>query len=86
MNEEYEEFGDEWETFVMKMRKKDIVEMLRDALIKDKSACEFIWYAGEIVGVEKHNHRSSHGFKVLQRLKDLSAIEKQDKPATEAQA
>ncbi len=47
---------------------------LAEAREQRDGAFSLIDYAGELLGVPKQEHKSAHGFKILQAIKELAAV------------
>ena len=63
----------------LKERNEQLERHLNEAREQRDGAFSLIDYAGELLGVSKQEHKSAHGFKILQTIKELAAV-KGEKP------
>jgi hypothetical protein len=65
---------DPYEREAAKAAIKVLQRELAEAREQRDGAFSLIDYAGELLGVPKQEHKSAHGFKILQAIKDLAAV------------
>jgi hypothetical protein len=60
--------------YAMCEHSKQLERELAEAREQRDGAFSLIDYAGELLGVPKQEHKSAHGFKILQAIKELAAM------------
>jgi hypothetical protein len=56
----YHPYGEEWQAEMMKIPKKHLVEMLKEALQSDKENAEFLKYLNQIKELETQKNRKNN--------------------------
>ena len=64
---------DPYEREAAKAAIKVLQRELAEAREQRDGAFSLIDYAGELLGIPKQEHKSAHGFKILQAIKELAA-------------
>ena len=73
--QEYVPFGDEWRKEVMKLRKADLVEMLRDALVDRQSGDSakrglvLLYNSGSL---SENPSKTRHQWEIIRRVRDYA--------------
>jgi predicted nucleic acid-binding Zn-ribbon protein len=57
----------------LRERNEQLERELAETIEQRDGAFSLIDYAGELLGVSKQEHKSAHGFKILQTIKELVA-------------
>jgi predicted nucleic acid-binding Zn-ribbon protein len=62
------------DNLILDSKNRQLERELAEAREQRDGAFSLIDYAGELLGVPKQEHKSAHGFKILQAIKELAAM------------